>query len=147
MSLWDYEREQWNQGVQTVCGVDEAGRGPLCGPVVAAACILPLDCHIEGLDDSKKLTEKKRMVLAEQIRTLDKKRLREKTGHADDELLASISNALKISIGLCLIGTVCRRNTYVSSFHKKSPPGQMYAGRGPIMLRAVSSGAFPGRSR
>ncbi|MBQ7337243.1 MAG: ribonuclease HII [Clostridia bacterium] len=43
-----------------ICGVDEAGRGPLCGPVVAAACILPSDCTIEGLNDSKKLTEKKR---------------------------------------------------------------------------------------
>jgi len=48
------------KGYRVVCGVDEAGRGPLCGPVVAAACVLPYDCVIEGLDDSKKLTEKKR---------------------------------------------------------------------------------------
>ena len=51
-----------------ICGVDEAGRGPLCGPVVAAACILPADCAIEGLNDSKKLTEKKREKLFDVIR-------------------------------------------------------------------------------
>ncbi len=51
-----------------ICGVDEAGRGPLCGPVVAAACILPADCIIEGLNDSKKLTEKKREKLFDIIR-------------------------------------------------------------------------------
>ena len=63
MSLWDYEREQWNQGVQTVCGVDEAGAGPLAGPVYAAAVILPRELEIPGLNDSKKLTEKKREAL------------------------------------------------------------------------------------
>ena len=67
MSLWDYEREQWNNGVQTVCGVDEAGAGPLAGPVYAAAVILPRELDIPGLDDSKKLTEKKREVLFEVI--------------------------------------------------------------------------------
>ena len=49
-----------DRGYSTICGVDEAGRGPLCGPVVAAACILPLGCEIEGLNDSKKISEKKR---------------------------------------------------------------------------------------
>lgn len=57
------EKEILASGYQSICGVDEAGRGPLCGPVVAAACILPLDCEIEGLNDSKKLTEKKRELL------------------------------------------------------------------------------------
>ncbi len=51
-----------------VCGVDEAGRGPLAGPVVAAAVILDPQCPIEGLDDSKKLSEKKRLFLADEIR-------------------------------------------------------------------------------
>ena len=41
MSLWEFEREQWERGIQTVCGVDEAGAGPLAGPVYAAAVILP----------------------------------------------------------------------------------------------------------
>ena len=54
------EREALAAGCTQVCGVDEAGAGPLMGPVYAAAVILPADCVIEGLDDSKKLTEKKR---------------------------------------------------------------------------------------
>ena len=55
------------QGYSAVCGVDEAGRGPLAGPVYAAAVILKPDSEFEGLDDSKKLTEKKREILFEQI--------------------------------------------------------------------------------
>ena len=63
MDLWTYEREQWNQGFDAVCGVDEAGAGPLAGPVYAAAVILPRELDISGLNDSKKLTEKKREAL------------------------------------------------------------------------------------
>lgn len=60
MLEYTLEKELFEQGYQFVCGVDEAGRGPLCGPVVAAAVILPCGLYIEGLNDSKKLTEKKR---------------------------------------------------------------------------------------
>ena len=67
MGMWTYEREQWKNGVQTVCGVDEAGAGPLMGPVYAAAVILPRELDIPGLNDSKKLTEKKREALYEII--------------------------------------------------------------------------------
>ena len=67
MGMWTYEREQWKNGVQTVCGVDEAGAGPLMGPVYAAAVILPRELDIPGLNDSKKLTEKKREALYEVI--------------------------------------------------------------------------------
>ena len=65
----DFELENiaLEKGCKFVCGVDEAGRGPLCGPVVAAACILPIDCEIEGLNDSKKLSEKKREALFDVI--------------------------------------------------------------------------------
>ncbi len=63
MDLWTYEREQWNRGFSPVCGVDEAGAGPLAGPVYAAAVILPRELDIPGLNDSKKLTEKKRETL------------------------------------------------------------------------------------
>ena len=63
MDLWTYEREQWNKGFDAVCGVDEAGAGPLAGPVYAAAVILPRELDIPGLNDSKKLTEKKRETL------------------------------------------------------------------------------------
>ena len=58
-----YEDEARAAGFGAVCGVDEAGAGPLCGPVYAAAVILPEGCVIPGLDDSKKLTEKKREAL------------------------------------------------------------------------------------
>lgn len=68
MPTFDYENEKYSKGYTAVCGCDEAGRGPLCGPVVAAAVILPKDAVIEGLDDSKKLTEKKREKLFDVIR-------------------------------------------------------------------------------
>ena len=65
--LWLYEHAAFAEGYQTVCGVDEAGRGPLAGPVCAAAVILPADLQIEGLNDSKKLTDKKRRELFDVI--------------------------------------------------------------------------------
>ena len=64
---WDYEEKAWAQGYSAVCGVDEAGRGPVAGPVCAAAVILPSGIEIEGLNDSKKLSEKKREQLFEVI--------------------------------------------------------------------------------
>ncbi len=60
MDLWQIENEIYAEGFETICGVDEAGRGPLAGPVYAAAVILPRNFEIEGLNDSKKLTEKRR---------------------------------------------------------------------------------------
>ena len=65
--LWLYEREYISEGKTLICGVDEAGRGPLAGPVFAAAVILPEGLTIEGLDDSKKLSEKKRDALFDVI--------------------------------------------------------------------------------
>ena len=65
--LWVYEREAFADGVKLVCGVDEAGRGPLAGPVCAAAVILPPELVIPGLNDSKKLTDKKRRELYDVI--------------------------------------------------------------------------------
>ena len=62
-----YENEAIDNGFECVCGVDEAGRGPLAGPVCAAAVILPRGCIIEGLNDSKKLSEKKREQLFDVI--------------------------------------------------------------------------------
>ena len=63
MPNYDFEKEVMAKGYSVVCGIDEAGRGPLAGNVVAAAVILPLDLEIEGLNDSKKLSEKKREAL------------------------------------------------------------------------------------
>lgn len=68
MPSFEYEEKHYAEGYTAVCGCDEAGRGPLLGPVVAAAVILPRDCVIEGLNDSKKLTEKKREALFDVIK-------------------------------------------------------------------------------
>lgn len=68
MPTFEYEQKYYVEGYTAVCGCDEAGRGPLCGPVVAAAVILPLGLEIEGLNDSKKLTEKKREALFDVIK-------------------------------------------------------------------------------
>ena len=67
MDLWEIENEIRADGITPVCGVDEAGRGPLAGRVCAAAVILPQGLVIDGLDDSKKLTEKKREALYDVI--------------------------------------------------------------------------------
>lgn len=68
MPDYSFEKAARSCGFNLICGVDEAGRGPLAGPVCAAAVILPDDCEIEGLNDSKKLTEKKREALFDVIK-------------------------------------------------------------------------------
>ena len=68
MDLWEYENKLYKQGINYIGGVDEVGRGPLVGPVVAACCVLPKDFVLEGLTDSKKLSEKKRNVFFDYIK-------------------------------------------------------------------------------
>ena len=68
IDLWQLENELYDGGISTLCGVDEAGRGPLAGPVCAAAVILPRGLVIEGLNDSKKLTERRREQLYDEIK-------------------------------------------------------------------------------
>lgn len=68
MPDFSLEHALYAEGYTAVCGVDEAGRGPLSGPVVAAACILPEGLYIEGLDDSKKLSPKKRDLLFDAVK-------------------------------------------------------------------------------
>lgn len=63
IDMWEFENKHRNEGYMAICGVDEAGRGPLAGPVCAAAVILPAGVEIIGLNDSKKLTDKKRREL------------------------------------------------------------------------------------
>ena len=65
---YKYERELREKGITLIAGVDEVGRGPLVGPVVAACCILPLEFKLDGLTDSKKLSEKKREYFFEEIK-------------------------------------------------------------------------------
>ena len=64
---YSYQKLAIEKGFKTICGIDEAGSGPLAGPVYAAAVILPIDLEIDGLNDSKKLTEKKREALFDVI--------------------------------------------------------------------------------
>lgn len=66
-NLKQIEKEIYESGIETICGIDEAGRGPLAGPVVVAAVIMPKDSMIEGVNDSKKVSEKKREALYDQI--------------------------------------------------------------------------------
>ena len=68
VNMWEIENSFYSEDIQLICGVDEAGRGPLAGPVCAAAVILPKDLEIPGLTDSKKLTDKKRRELFPVIR-------------------------------------------------------------------------------
>ena len=65
--MLDFEEQFYNEKIKVIVGVDEAGRGPLCGPVVAAACILPRTYINEKINDSKKLSEKKRELLYDEI--------------------------------------------------------------------------------
>ena len=62
-NMWQIEEEYFERGIRVICGLDEAGRGPLAGPVCAAAVILPANVEIRGLDDSKKLSDKRRREL------------------------------------------------------------------------------------
>ena len=70
MSGWDIEREYRAKGYQMICGADEAGAGPLAGPVYAAAVLLPFELELPGVNDSKQLSEKKREALFEPIKEL-----------------------------------------------------------------------------
>lgn len=68
VDLYKYENELYEKGISYIGGVDEVGRGPLIGPVVAACCVLPKDFCLEGLNDSKKLSEKKRNIFFDYIK-------------------------------------------------------------------------------
>ena len=70
MLQWTIEHEIADKGYKNICGIDEAGRGPLAGPVCAAAVILPDGCQIDGLNDSKKISEKKRDLLFDEIKNV-----------------------------------------------------------------------------
>ena len=92
-----FEEKLYKEGVFFVAGVDEVGRGPLAGPVVSAAVILPLDFDVPGIDDSKKLSEKKRDILCPIIK---EKALAYGIGMADEKIIDSINilEATKLSM-------------------------------------------------
>ena len=98
-----FERELLGSGARLIGGMDEAGRGPLAGPVVAAAVIMPLDDVIDGVDDSKKLTEKKREKLFDQI---VQKAIAYKIVAVDETIIDEINilNATKKAMTECVSG-------------------------------------------
>lgn len=93
-----YEQELNNLGYLNVAGVDEAGRGPLCGPVVAAAVILPHNLYIEGINDSKKLSEKKREKIYDEI--INNKEIIYGIGMSDVDVIEDVNilNATKLAM-------------------------------------------------
>ena len=93
MDNWQYEKEIFDEGYNIVCGVDEVGRGPLVGPVVTACVVLPRDFVLEGLTDSKKLSEKKRDKFYDYI----------------------INNCVAYSIGMCSPEEIDELNIYQAS--------------------------------
>lgn len=91
--LYQYEKELWNQGIEFVAGVDEVGRGPLIGPVVTACVVLPHDFKLDGLTDSKKLSEKKREQFYDEI----------------------MNQAVYVEIGMCTPAEIDEMNIYQAS--------------------------------
>lgn len=121
--MLDLEKEYYSEKVKVIVGVDEAGRGPLCGPVVAAACILPKGYHNEHINDSKKLTEKKREIayqeiindaLAYGVGIVDAKRIDEiNIYQATKEAMSNAINQINISYDLILTDAMKLENQKV----------------------------------
>lgn len=121
--MLDLEKEYYSEKVKVIVGVDEAGRGPLCGPVVAAACILPKGYHNEHINDSKKLTEKKREIayqeiindaLAYGVGIVDAKRIDEiNIYQATKEAMSKAINQINISYDLILTDAMKLENPKV----------------------------------
>ncbi len=99
--LWDYENIIFKRGIELIAGIDEVGRGPLAGPVVAAAVILKKDVFIEGIDDSKKLSEAKRDMLFDIIQA---NAISIGIGIVDNHIIDEINiyNATKLAMGYAI---------------------------------------------
>ncbi len=95
--LKQYENQLYASGINYICGIDEAGRGPLAGPVVVAAVIMPKDSMLEHVNDSKKVTEKRREVLYEQI---TKEAIAWGVGIIDHEIIDKINILEATKLGL-----------------------------------------------
>ena len=120
--LLKYEKELYKQGVKFICGVDEVGRGPLVGPVVAAAVILPINYHLEGLNDSKKLSEKKREELYPKI----------------------IKDAIAYGIGMTDAKTIDEVNIYEAINSLKIKPEHVLIDAMPLNLEMPSTSIIHG---
>ena len=103
------ENKLYENNIQYICGIDEAGRGPLAGPVVVGAVILPKDSFIEGINDSKKISEKKRETLYEKIK---EEAIAYSVGIVDQKTIDQINilNATKLGLKIALEGLKVRPN-------------------------------------
>ena len=101
--LKEEERKLYENNIEYICGIDEAGRGPLAGPVVVGAVILPQDSFIEGVNDSKKISEKKREKIFEQIK---EEAIAYSVGIVDKDTIDEINilNATKLGVKIALEG-------------------------------------------
>ena len=101
--LKEEENKLYEQGIEYICGIDEAGRGPLAGPVVVGAVIMPKDSFIEGVNDSKKISEKKREKIYEQI---IEEAIAYSVGVVDKDMIdeLNILNATKLGVKIALEG-------------------------------------------
>jgi len=101
--LKEEERKLYQNNIEYICGIDEAGRGPLAGPVVVGAVILPKDSFIEGVNDSKKISEKKREKIFEQI---IEEAIAYSVGIVDQKTIDEINilNATKLGVKIALEG-------------------------------------------
>lgn len=101
--LKEEENKLYDQGIEYICGIDEAGRGPLAGPVVVGAVIMPKESFIEGVNDSKKISEKKREKIFEQIK---EEAIAYSVGIVDKDLIdeMNILNATKLGVKIALEG-------------------------------------------
>ena len=101
--LKEEENKLYENGIKYICGIDEAGRGPLAGPVVVGAVILPENSFIEGINDSKKISEKKREKIYEQI---IEEAIAYSVGIVDQRKIDEINilNATKLGLKIALEG-------------------------------------------
>lgn len=118
--MLEYERALYAKGYEFICGIDEAGRGPLCGPVVAAAVILKKDDHIEGVNDSKKLSEKKRESLFE---TIKERAVAWSVGIVDEETIDNINilEATRLAMKKAVEGLSTKPDFALVDAEKKVP--------------------------
>ena len=135
LNLYLYEKELWGSGIEFVAGVDEVGRGPLIGPVVTACVVLPHDFVLEGLNDSKKLSEKKRDMYYDYI----------------------IKHAIAVEVGMCSPEEIDQMNIYQASklamiraikkVQEKIPVGHVLSDAMPIEMDIPVTSIIKGDSK
>ena len=130
IDFWELEHQCYEGGFDLVCGIDEAGRGPLAGPVCAAAVILPRDLQIEGLNDSKKLSDQKRRALFDVI---TKEAYAYGIAFASEQEIDAVNIlnatflAMERAVAAGKIRSIGLSNWYVEELEAYLPPGKHHA--------------------